>query len=149
MIEIIMKRAILLIVACTGLLACGGGPAKRNAKAAGQPEHDRIEVLSFPGAQRCATCVAIEKNAKAAVEAAFGQELKNGAVVFSTIDLSDPANEAIADRYEVTWSSLIVVAWKDGVERAEDLTAFAFAHARTAPETFREGLIEKMNEMRK
>ncbi len=46
------------------------------------------------------------ENAKEAVEAQFEAQLKNGALVFKTIDISKEENEAIADKYEVTWSSL-------------------------------------------
>lgn len=46
--------------------------------------------------------MAIEKNAKEAVEAEFADELKNGTLVFRTIDISEPKNEAIAEKYEVT-----------------------------------------------
>ncbi|MDC7174352.1 nitrophenyl compound nitroreductase subunit ArsF family protein, partial [Phocaeicola dorei] len=52
--------------------------------------------------------MAIEKNAKEAVEAEFADELKNGTLVFRTIDISEPKNEAIAEKYEVTWSSLFI-----------------------------------------
>ena len=144
-----MKRVILLLTICLGVFACGNSNAKGNKTADKQAEKDRVEVLYFHGKQRCATCMAIEKNAKAAVEAAFAEELKNGTVVFRTIDISKAENEAIADKYDVTWSSLIVSKWKGGKESKENLTEYAFANARTAPDTFKEGLVEKVKEMQK
>ena len=60
--------------------------------------------------------MAIEKNAKEAVEAEFADELKNGTLVFRTIDISEPKNEVIAEKYEVTWSSLFISKWKAGTE---------------------------------
>lgn len=53
-----------------------------------QETKDRVEILYFHGKQRCATCMAIEKNAQEAVESQFADELKNGTVVFKTIDIS-------------------------------------------------------------
>lgn len=91
----------------------------------------------------------ILKNAKAAIEAAFADELKNGTVVFRTIDISKAENEAIADKYEVTWSSLFVSKWKDGKEIKENMTEYSFANARTAPDTYKEGLVKKVKEMLK
>lgn len=102
-----------------------------------------MEVLYFHGKQRCATCMAIEKNAKEAVEAQFADELKNGTVVFKSIDISKAENEKIAEKYEVTWSSLFICKWKNGKETHENLTEYAFANARTAPDTFKSGVIEK------
>lgn len=144
-----MKRVILLLTICLGVIACGNSNAKGNKTAEKQTEKDRVEVLYFHGKQRCATCMAIEKNAKAAIEAAFADELKNGTVVFRTIDISKSENEAIADKYEVTWSSLFVTKWKGGKESKENLTEYAFANARTAPDTFKEGLVKKIKEMQK
>ena len=87
------------------------------------------------------------KNAKEAVEAQFEEQLKNGSLVFKTIDISKEENEAIADKYEVTWSSLFLVRYQSGKESAENLTKYAFANARTAPDTFKQGLTEKINGM--
>lgn len=129
---------------CLGLFACGNSPAKSDPATAEQTQNDRVEVLYFHGKQRCATCMAIEKNAKEAVEAQFADELKNGTVVFKSIDISQAENEQIAGKYEVTWSSLFVCKWKDGKETYENLTEYAFANARKAPETFQNGLIEKV-----
>lgn len=144
-----MKRVFLLLTICLGVLACGNSNAKGNKTAEKPADKDRVEVLYFHGKQRCATCMAIEKNAKAAVEAAFAEELKNGTVVFKTIDISKAENEAIADKYEVTWSSLFVSKWKDGKESKENLTEYSFANARTAPDAFKEGLVKKVKEMLK
>lgn len=85
------------------------------------------------------------ENAKEAVEAQFEEQLKNGSLVFKTIDISKEENEAIADKYEVTWSSLFLVRYQSGKESAENLTKYAFANARTAPDTFKQGLTEKIN----
>ena len=93
--------------------------------------------------------MAIEKNAKEAVEAEFADELKNGTLVFRTIDISEPKNEAIAEKYEVTWSSLFISKWKAGKKTYENLTEYAFANARTAPATFKNGVAEKVRTLLK
>ena len=108
-----------------------------------------MEVLYFHGKKRCATCMAIEKNTKDVIETQFADELENGTVIFRIIDISEPENEKIADKYEVTWSSLFVSQWKDGKETYENLTEYAFANARTSPDIFKSGLTEKINELLK
>ncbi len=114
-----------------------------------QDEKDRVEILYFHGKQRCATCLAIEKNAKEAIENRFSDKMKSGTVVFKSIDISEKENEAIAEKYEVSWSSLFLCSWKGGKETYEDLTEYAFANARTAPEDFKTGLVEKVNQLLK
>lgn len=144
-----MKKLLVLLTLTLGLVACGNGNAKSKKSATPENTKDRTEVLYFHGKQRCATCMAIEQNTRAVVEEQFADELKNGTLVFRIIDISEPENEAIADKYEVTWSSLIVSRWQGGKESAENLTEYAFANARTAPETFREGLAAKIRELQK
>ena len=103
-----------------------------------------MEVLYFHGKQRCATCVAIERETKAVIDGQFADAAADGALEMRIIDITQPENEAIAEKYEITWSSLVVVKYRDGKEQAENLTKFAFANARNNPETFRTELSEKL-----
>lgn len=146
-----MKTILFLVAACFAFASCQTN-VKNEATAQAQKEvavSDHVEVLYFHGKQRCATCMAIEKNTKDVIETQFADELENGTVIFRIIDISEPENEKIADKYEVTWSSLFVSQWKDGKETYENLTEYAFANARTSPETFKSGLTEKINELLK
>lgn len=90
-----MNRLILALIISCGLTACSNNGTKKSAsidveQTQPQEQKDRVEVLYFHSKQRCATCMAIEKNAKEAVEAEFADELKNGTLVFRTIDISEP-----------------------------------------------------------
>lgn len=156
-----MYRFIFVLAICLGMTACGGSGVKNGTSGTtvGQQQSqsqsqlqdtgDRVEVLYFHGKKRCATCMAIEKNTKDVIETQFADELENGTVIFRIIDISEPENEKIADKYEVTWSSLFVSQWKDGKETYENLTEYAFANARTSPDIFKSGLTEKINELLK
>ena len=144
-----MKKIVILMTLCLGLLACGNGNSKAQKGNDADNTKDRIEVLYFHGKQRCATCMAIEQRAKETLEEQFADELKNGTIVFRVIDISQPENEALADKYQVTWSSLFVSRWKEGKETSENLTEFAFGNARTAPEAFKNGLATRIRELQK
>ena len=144
-----MNKLILALAICIGLAACGNNNAKKNdtvkvEQTQSQKVNDHVEILYFHGKQRCATCMAIEKNAKEAIEAQFAEEMKNGSVVFKAIDISQPENEKIAEKYEVTWSSLFISKWKDGKEISENLTEYAFANARKNPEVFKSEITTKV-----
>ena len=80
-----MKKLLMIFALMIGLMSCGSGENTATAKS---PEKDRVEVIYFHGKQRCATCMAIEKNAKEVVNTLFANELKNGTVVFKTVDNS-------------------------------------------------------------
>lgn len=134
---------MLFLTLMIGLISCNGGDAT-TANAA-EPVKDHVEVIYFHGKQRCATCMAIEKEAKAVVEQQFANDVKNGKVVFRTIDISDPKNESIANKYEVSWSSLYLTTFKNGKETRQNLTEFGFGNARSKPDVFKRGLAEKIN----
>ena len=100
-----MNKVILAMAICLGLTACGGNGTKKDntvkvEQSQPQETKDCVEVLYFHGKQRCATCMAIEKNTKEAIEAQFADELKNGTVVFKTIDISKAENENVHKQME-------------------------------------------------
>lgn len=138
-----MKKLMMFFALMIGLVSCGSGD---NTAAAKSPEKDRVEVIYFHGKQRCATCMAIETNANEVVNTLFANELKNGTVVFKTVDISTPEGEKIADKYEVTWSSLFVNRWKDGKESRSNLTGFGFGNALNNPDGFKKGLADKIRQ---
>lgn len=149
-----MKKLILALAICFGLTAYGSNEVKRGNTAKVeqvQPQKisNRVEVLYFHGKQRCATCMAIEKNTRELVNTTFAKELKNGTVVFKIVDISTPEGEKIADNYKVTWSSLYVNKWKDGKETCNDMTKFSFSNARKNPDTFKNGVIQKVKSLSK
>lgn len=141
-----MKKELLMIALCVGMVACGNDNAKNESKAEKQMKKDVVEVLYFHGKQRCATCMAIEKNTKELMKSTFAEKLKNGKLVFKSVDITQ--EETLADKYEVSWSSLIIVDYdKNGKEEATNMTEFAFGNARTNPDNFKKGVAEQINTM--
>ena len=106
---------------------------------------DGVEVLSFHAKRRCATCVAIEKLTREVVAESFAPQVADGKLRLRVIDISE--DEATAERYEVTWSSLLLCRRDGSREQVNDLTRFAFAKARTAPDEFKQRLKDEIEEM--
>lgn len=138
-----MKKLLMFFALMIGLMSCGSGDNTATTKSL---EKDRVEVIYFYGKQRCPTCMAIEKNAKEVVNTLFENEMKDGTLVFKTVDISTPEGEKVADKYEVTWSSIFVNKWKDGTESRNNLTEFSFANARNNPDGFKNGLADKIRQ---
>lgn len=146
-------KPILFILTLVALFSCGNS-SKANSQtntptAKSGISKDYIEVLYFHGKQRCITCNTIEKLTKEVLDKDFVQQLKDGKIVFKIIDISKKENEKIAEKYEVTWSSLFVNKWKGGKETPNNMTEFAFSYAKSSPDVFKEGLIKKINELLK
>lgn len=137
-----MKKLLLLLVAAA-FVACGQTPKNRASESAVQTEG--VEVLSFHTKKRCPTCIAIERLAREVIEEDFATQLADGKLVFRVVDISE--DEVLADKYEVTWSSLLVTRHKNGGESVNDLTKFAFANARTNPEKFKAELKTEIDKL--
>ena len=109
-----MKKLFYLLIATIVLISCGNGSKnKTETSIAKENQTNRVEVLYFHGAQRCITCRAIEANTVALLDSLYSKEQADGKIIFKVIDISKKENEQIADKYEVTWSSLFVNGWKD------------------------------------
>lgn len=142
-----MKKILFALLAVLMFSSCGNN---QNAKAQSKnqtTQKEFIEVIDFHSKQRCVTCLAIEKLTKEVVENEFAQQVKDGKVVFKSIDISTKEGEKIADKYEVTWSSLFVNKWEDGKENINNMTDFGFSYAKNSPEVFKEGVKKKIDEL--
>ena len=112
-----------------------------------QPDH--IEVLYFHGAQRCITCRAIETNIVALLDSLYSKEQADDRIIYKVIDISKKENGQIADKYEVTWSSLFVNGLKDGKENVINMSEWRISKARKSPDKFKEGIKNKVDELLK
>lgn len=140
-----MKQLVIIFTLYACLLSFGNIQAQNSGRQSNATKKDRVEVLYFYGKQRCATCMAIEQNTKELINMVFADEVKNGELIFKAVDIDK--NEALADKYEITWSSLVVVDYNNGKAKAENITEFAFENAYRAPEKFKSGLKEKLKKL--
>lgn len=108
-----------------------------------------VEVLYFHSKQRCVTCISIEKLTKEVLAESFKAEVASGKVKLRTINISEKAGEAMADKYEVSWSSLFVNKLTGAKEAKNNLTEFAFANAKNSPAVFKAGVKKKIAELLK
>ena len=142
-----MRNKLFLLATVTLLFVACGQKATTEKTAEHETLENGVEVLYFHGKQRCVTCNAIERLTREVIEENFAKEVKNGTIVFHVIDISQPENEAIADKYEVAFSSLFVTKWINGVSIKTNMTDFAFSYAKNQPEVFKKGLKEKLDEV--
>ncbi len=143
-----MKRTVIFLMAALFLVSCSN-KKQEQTQVKEEIQQDGIEVLYFHGKQRCKSCVSIELRTKEMLNTYFSQEMKKGKIVFKTIDFSLKENEPIADKYEIAFSSLLLVKYENGNETVKNLTDFGFSYAYKNPETFMEGLKEEIDNLLK
>ena len=141
-----MKKAIiylislLLIASCTGNKKAESVCEKQNGEAqqANQKAIDEkvgtVELLYFHGKQRCLTCMAIEKFSTETVAKEFQEQVDSGKLIYKIIDIDK--EEALANKYKVASSSLILITHTSQGEKVTNLTQFAFSCARKESEKF-------------
>lgn len=130
----------LLSVLCLliAMIGCGN---TTNQNANSNPSDDAVHVYCFYGKQRCPTCLAIEKCTQELVEQQYANEAKSGKVRFQLVSIDE--NEALAGKYEVAWSSLII----DRSGNISNLTDMAFKYARNNPDEFKARLKAEIDKM--
>lgn len=140
-----MKKALILIIASLALISCGqssskaiaDGDATRNS-AVQSDNASLVNVYYFHGKQRCKTCIAVGDVAVKTIADAY---VNNSNVKFTEVDTSEKGNEALVEKYQVTWNALIIAKGDNMV----DLTEKAFATAVNNPEQLTELIVSEVN----
>ncbi len=99
----------------------------------------KVMVYYFHGERRCATCLAVSEVAKSFVAENYKD---NKEVMFKQVDISKDENKALAKKYEIASSGLVVCNGKS----SKDITAFAFQNARSNPDKLKEELSKQVKE---
>jgi thiol-disulfide isomerase/thioredoxin len=98
----------------------------------------KVTVYYFHGKMRCATCVALQKTIEEAVAENFAG---NTDVAFLEIDFSNKANAALAEKYEIAFSSVIIA----GKNEHKDITDQSFALVNRNPDELKRLIAEETN----
>ena len=91
---------------------------------------DRIEIIDFHSTRRCASCMGMERNAKATLEKYFKKELESRKITFQTINVeeSNPQTATLVQKYQATGSSLFINVIQNGEDHIEqDVGAWRYA----------------------
>ncbi len=73
-----------------------------------------VKAYYFHGNFRCGSCRTIEKYSREAVETYFDKQLKDGTLVFQTVNVDKPENKHFIQKYQLVTRSLVLVEYKDG-----------------------------------
>jgi DNA polymerase III delta prime subunit len=136
--KILISLAILLIP--MAMMNCKKNEKQANTASVETQVSDKskVKIYYFHGKQRCKTCVTIQKIAEEAFKENFAE---NNEVAFIEVDFSDRANTVLADKYEISFSSLVIATATDHI----DLTELAFSNALSNPDLLKQKVIENTN----
>ena len=136
-----MKKAgntLLLLLFAFNAIACSNAQSNNNLPSDDSTKTKSLEVYYFHGNRRCVTCIAVGDVSSELVKSKYGNNPK---VKFIEINIDEPGNEELVEKFQVSGSGLYVYNGKD----IQNVTAFAFQHARTNPDKLKDKLIELIN----
>jgi hypothetical protein len=102
-----IKLLIPVLILFLGTVSCNG---QANKKETVQSDgSSKVSVYYFHFTRRCATCLAVEENARKAVEALYPNQVKSGDYSFTSLNLDEAGTKEIADKLGVGGQTLMVV----------------------------------------
>ncbi|UMX48031.1 MAG: nitrophenyl compound nitroreductase subunit ArsF family protein [Candidatus Nealsonbacteria bacterium DGGOD1a] len=105
----------------------------------------KVEVFLFHRTQRCATCIAIGKLSGQTVEEEFAPEILKGKVVFLEVNVDEPQNKALAEKFQARGSSLFINVVRGGSDNIqEDMEVWRLTND---PQAFKNYLAGKINRL--
>jgi len=119
------KTALLATILLITLNSISCNSQSNNKAVAQKVGSSDVNVYYFHFTRRCATCLAVEENARKAVEALYPNEVKAGAYSFTALNLDESSTKGIADKLGVGGQSLLVVRG----DKKIDITSAAWLSA--------------------
>ena len=108
-----------------------------------QNRGSNIEIIHFHLKNRCATCIAIDEEAKTTLLVNFNEDYKSGKVKLVPLSIEDPANQKLIKEWKVTGQALFVVKG----DKKIDLTTKAVLYARNNSEKYHQELIKAIKSL--
>lgn len=137
-------RFVMVLVAAAILVACNKTPQKAESEQikteVSQSASLKLQIYYFHATHRCPTCNSIEENVNQVLEHNFAQEMEQGIIRFTVLNVEDDENQELAEKYQATGAALHIVEIENGTEKDNDLTEYAFSYSRKEPEVFLKGM---------
>jgi hypothetical protein len=95
---------LVLVLSC---ISCNGQPNKQMVEQT--VNSAKVTVYYFHFTRRCATCMAVEENARKAVETLYPNEVKSGEYSFTSLNLDEASAKEVADKLGVGGQTLLVI----------------------------------------
>ncbi len=116
--------SIIYLFISGGVKASPGAPESPRVTSEAEPKEDektaespnRVEVIYFHGNRRCGACSYIESYSREAVQENFPDQLRDGTVVFKTVNVQSTGNNRYLQKYEISHQTVIISEIRDGEE---------------------------------
>lgn len=108
-------------------------------------EKSEIQVMYFHATNRCVTCNAAEDNTLALLFESFKNEMETGKISFESINIDEEKNNNLTEKYQVSFSTLLIINNKIAEPVVTDFTEPAFKYALNSPDKYAELLKQEIS----
>lgn len=77
----------------------------------------KVNLYYFHATVRCEGCLKIEKYVEMAINELYAKEIKNGILVYKSLDFMEAKNEELAKKYDIDSQNLILSVMNKGKEK--------------------------------
>ncbi len=137
-------KIVFLLIATILFVACNQSSQKTNNEQVKnqitQNLNLKLQIYYFHATNRCPTCNSIEANIKQVLASNFKNEVEQGIVNFTILNVEDEANKTFAEKYQASGASLHLIDIENGTEKDNDLTDYAFSYSRNKTDFFLKGM---------
>jgi hypothetical protein len=134
------KLTFMLLMAVS-VSACNAQSSKEQKSVAG--DTGELQVYYFHFTKRCATCNAVENETKVALEMYYTDQVKEGNVAFTSLNLEEEDGKKMAEQLKVSGQTLLLVKGDQMV----NLTNEGFMNARNNSGKFHQILKSNIDKM--
>lgn len=86
---------------------------------------EKVEVVYFHSSRRCVACQYMQQFTDTVIQEHFPSQIRDGKVSFQSINVEEPENKEIVQKYQARGSSLFINVIKDGQDNiAEEVQAW-------------------------
>ena len=132
---------IFIFLMAVSLSACNAQSSKEQKSVT--TDNEELQVYYFHFTKRCATCNAVENETKVALEMYYADQVKEGNVAFTSLNLEEEDGKKMAEQLKVTGQTLLLVKGDQMV----NLTNEGFMNALTNTGKFHEILKSNIDKM--
>lgn len=146
MLKIFFRIFPLTVLGMLIFCGCGNSTSTEKSDKDSIKAKPLVSVYYLHQKKSCMTCKAVGSVSKATTEENFSKEMKEGTLAYFDLDISDPANSSVADKFECTWAGLYILSSDNGREVAVDLTDIGFMYAVNNPDSLKQVIISTLSE---
>jgi len=148
-----MKNSFLNLLLVGLMVAIGFGCNGQTEKAANNSTSRNVAaaadttiyVYYFHSNIRCETCVAVDEHTHQLLNELFPAQMKNGTIVFKSINVDEKGNEALIEKYKIWGQTMLFIKGDTVVDRTND----AFMNVLEEPDKWEDMVEEQVNRLLK